>query len=228
MAKSFFSQTLKKLISSLKNTNFLYLILLLGLIFVIGVDWFIGNRYSDLIYTDIDKIPKRKMALVLGTSKYYQDHYNAYYVYRLNAATDLYQKGKVDGILVSGDNSEKSYNETEDMTKDLIAKGIPSEYITQDYAGFRTLDSVVRANKIFDLDKYTIVSQKFHCQRAMYIAKQKGQNPIAFVAKDVEVVFGLKVRLREVLARFRAFLDCQILRTQPKFLGKKEQIQFRL
>jgi len=200
-------------------------------VFVLSIDWYIGSKFNQFIYSDLDQIPKRKIALVLGTSKYVnfggKIYYNAYYVYRLSAAAKLYQAGKVDGILVSGDNSSQNYDEPTNMTQDLIELGIPANYITQDYAGFRTLDSIVRAQKIFGLENYTIVSQKFHCQRALYIAQSKEQTPIAFAASDVKSVRGLKTRLREVLARFKAFLDCQILNVGPKFLGEKEIINYR-
>lgn len=201
------------------------------LILIISIDWYIGSQFNQFIYSDINQVPKRKIALVLGTSKYIrqggQSNYNAYYAYRVQAAAKLYQAGKIDGILVSGDNSTKFYDEPSQMTQDLINLGVPSQYINQDYAGFRTLDSIVRANKVFGLEDYTIISQKFHCQRALYIAQSKGQNPIAFSASKVQSFAGIKTRLREVLARFKAFLDCKILKTSPKFLGEPETINYR-
>ncbi|WP_339377182.1 SanA/YdcF family protein [Cyanothece sp. BG0011] len=201
------------------------------MVLIISIDWYIGNEFNQFIYSDINRVPHRKIALVLGTSKYIQQsgetYYNAYYAYRVKAAAKLYQAGKIDGILVSGDNSTQFYDEPSQMTQDLINLGVPSEYINQDYAGFRTLDSIVRANKVFGLEDYTIISQKFHCQRALYIAQSKGQNPIAFSASKVQSFAGIKTRLREVLARFKAFLDCKILKTSPKFLGEPETINYR-
>ena len=206
-------------------------IIIAFIVLIVSIDWYIGTQFNQFIYSDINEVPKRKVALVLGTAKYINQsgntYYNAYYVYRLKAATQLYQEHKVDGILVSGDNSTQFYDEPSKMTQDLIKLGVPSQYINQDYAGFRTLDSIVRAKEVFGLENYTIISQKFHCQRALYIAKSKGQNPIAFAASDIQSVAGLKVRLREVLARFKAFLDCKILKTNPKFLGEPEIINHR-
>lgn len=206
-------------------------IIITFVVLIASIDWYIGTQFNQYIYSDINQVPKRKIALVLGTSKYInqsdETHYNAYYAYRVQAAAKLYKAKKVDGILVSGDNSTQFYDEPSQMTQDLIELGVPSQYITQDYAGFRTLDSIVRAKKVFGLDDYTIVSQKFHCQRALYIAKSKGQNPIAFSASKVQSFAGLRTRLREVLARFKAFLDCKILKTNPKFLGETEIINYR-
>ncbi|MGK7958509.1 MAG: vancomycin high temperature exclusion protein [Crocosphaera sp.] len=202
------------------------------LLLVISVDWYINTQFNQSIYSDINQIPRKKIALVLGTSKYVNNsqktYYNAYYAYRIKAAAQLYQAGKVDGILVSGDNSTEFYDEPSHMTEDLIKMGVPAQYINQDYAGFRTLDSIVRAKEVFGLENYTIVSQKFHCQRALYIAQAKAQNPIAFSASDIQSVAGIKTRLREVFARFKAFLDCKILRTNPKFLGKSETLHYRI
>ncbi|MDJ0599352.1 MAG: ElyC/SanA/YdcF family protein [Crocosphaera sp.] len=206
-------------------------IIITFIVLIVSIDWYIGNQFNQSIYSDINQIPSKKIALVLGTSKYINQsgrkYYNAYYVYRLQAAAKLYQAKKVDGILVSGDNSTQFYDEPSEMTQDLIDLGVPSQYITQDYAGFRTLDSIVRAKEVFGLENYTIVSQKFHCQRALYIAQSKGQNPIAFSASDIQSIAGLRVRLREVFARFKAFLDCKILKTNPKFLGTPETINHR-
>ncbi|EAZ92067.1 SanA/YdcF family protein [Crocosphaera chwakensis] len=206
-------------------------IIIIFIVLIVSIDWYISNQFEQFIYSDINQVPKRKIALVLGTSKYIQQsgetYYNAYYAYRVQAAAKLYQAGKIDGVLVSGDNSTQFYDEPSQMTQDLIKLGVPSQYITQDYAGFRTLDSIVRAKKVFGLENYTIVSQKFHCQRAIYIAQSKGQNPIAFSASNVQSFAGLKTRLREVLARFKAFLDCKILKINPKFLGKPETINYR-
>ncbi len=207
------------------------IIVIIFLVLIVSIDWYIDNQFNQSIYSDINQIPRTKIALVLGTSKYVKQsrrtYYNAYYAYRIKAAAKLYQAKKVDGILVSGDNSTEFYDEPSQMTEDLIKLGVPAQYINQDYAGFRTLDSIVRAKEVFGLENYTIVSQKFHCQRALYIAKAKGQNPIAFSASDIQFVAGTKTRLREVFARFKAFLDCKILKTNPKFLGKPETIHYR-
>ncbi|MDJ0511096.1 MAG: ElyC/SanA/YdcF family protein [Crocosphaera sp.] len=206
-------------------------IIIAFIVLIVSIDWYIGNQFNQFIYSDINQVPKRKIALVLGTAKYVKQsgttYYNGYYVYRVQTAAKLYQAKKVDGVLVSGDNSTQFYDEPSEMTQDLIRLGVPSEYINQDYAGFRTLDSIVRAKEVFGLENYTIVSQTFHCQRALYIANLKGQNPIAFAASDIQSVAGLKVILREVLARFKAFLDCQLLHTNPKFLGEPETINYR-
>lgn len=200
-------------------------ILLFTVLSVAGIDIFISKAYEAKIYTDSSSIPARDVALVLGTGKYTANGMqNAFYLNRLKAAAELFKAGKVKGILVSGDNSRRSYDESTDMEKDLIKLGVPASAITKDYAGFRTLDSIVRAGKIFGVNDYIIISQRFHCERALYIASHCGHSPLAFCAKDVGGHSGEKVRIREILARTKAFMDIFVLRTSPKFLGKQEEL----
>ncbi len=206
--------------------GFVSLTLLVGLL-LFSLDRSITDDYNAKVYTDIERIPHKKAALVLGTSKYAWGRENLFFNYRIDAAVALYKAGKVDAIVVSGDNGRKEYDEPTNMRDDLIARGVPEEHITLDYAGFRTLDSIVRAKAIFDLDDFIIVSQRFHVLRALYIADKKEIDAIAFEAKNIAGVFGLRVRLREVLARFKAFLDLHIFGTEPKFYGKKVEVIYR-
>jgi len=200
-----------------------------GILSVYLLDRYIDFTAQDAIYTDVKSVPHKKAALLLGTAKYIaKGKKNYFYVYRIRAAAALWKAGKVDAIVVSGDNATKYYNETIRMEKDLIKAGIPKKYIAADYAGFRTLDSVVRAEAIFDLEDYIIVSQKFHLERALFIAKAKGQKVIGFAAKELEgTKAARKMRMREYLARVKAFLDVYILGTEPRFYGKKEKVNYR-
>lgn len=122
--------------------------------------------------------------------------------------------------MVSGDNGHVSYNEPKEFRKELIKRGIPKEKIYLDYAGFRTLDSMVRAKEVFGLEEVTVISQQFHNERAIYIAKKNGLEAIGFNAQDVQGYSGFKVKTREALARTKVFLDL-FLNVQPKFLGEK-------
>ena len=136
--------------------------------------------------------------------------------------------GKVKAIVVSGDNGRKSYDKPTQMRDDLVKAGVPSKYIQLDYAGFRTLDSIVRAKAIFDLEDYIIVSQKFHLERAIYIAHAKEQKVLGFVAKDFSnTIWAKRMRRRELLARIKAVLDVDILGVEPKFYGKKVLVNYK-
>ena len=173
------------------------------------------------IHSDTTTIPSQKVGLVLGTSKYNRNgNINLFFKYRIDAAVALYKAGKIKNIVVSGDNGKSTYNEPEDMKNELISKGIPEHVIYLDYAGFRTLDSVVRMNKIFGQTEFTIISQKFHNQRAIYIAQQYGWEVYGYNAKDVTTKSAIKVQLREKLARVKVFIDI-LTRKAPKFLGEE-------
>lgn len=204
------------------------LVLLLGVLSLPFIlDTYISITTRNKVYRDLAAIQPKRAAVVLGTSKYTSGRHNLFYDYRLNAVAELWNNNKIDAVLVSGDNSRRDYNEPQFMKNDLIMRGIPEEYITLDYAGFRTLDSIVRASVVFMLDDFIVVSQPFHCQRAIYIANTKNIRAIAYGAQPIGGVLGSKVRLREVLARTRAILDLHVFSVQPKFLGKHEVVRYR-
>ncbi|MDG3087991.1 ElyC/SanA/YdcF family protein [Vibrio hannami] len=187
-------------------------------------DFVVGWTTSDNIYTEIEELPDYDVALVLGTSKYLGKILNDYYTNRINAAIKLYKEGKVKAFLMSGDNAHRSYNEPWTMKRDLLKAGVPEEAIHLDYAGFRTLDSIVRSKEIFDADEFIIVTQKFHCERALFIAKHYDIHAVCLAVPGPAQQSGIKVRFREVFARVKALLDLYILETKPKFLGPKEPI----
>ena len=198
---------------------------LLLLFFIWACNFWVEQSTKEQVFDTIQDIPSNEVGLVLGTARYLNGGYrNPYFDYRIAAAAQLYHVGKVKHLLVSGDNRLKSYNEPKEMQAALMEKGIPESAITLDYAGFRTLDSVVRSKAVFGQEKVTIISQKFHNQRALFIANQRGVIAIGYNAKDVSLRLGIKVRIREYLARCKAILDIVILNKQPKFLGEKVTI----
>ena len=203
--------------------------ILIAALFIVGIDRYIAYKSAPYIYSDISKIPHKRAALLLGTTKYIaKGRPNWFYTYRIRAAAALWRVHKVDAILVSGDNGSKYYDETTKMYRDLIQAGVPAKYIAKDYAGFRTLDSIIRAKKIFDLNDYIIISQKFHLERALYIAHTKGEKAIGFTAKGIpNTAAAYRMKIREYLARTKAFLDLYILHTKPKFYGDKVRVNYR-
>ncbi len=209
--------------------KWLFVLLCLGIATVIAIDYTVQHSTHKQIYTSPKQIPHKRAALLLGTTKYIaKGKPNWFYTYRIRAAVALWKAHKVDAIVVSGDNGSKYYDETTTMYKDLIKAGIPGRYIARDYAGFRTLDSIVRAKAIFDLKDYIIISQRFHLERALFIAREKGQKVIGFQAKDIEnTAAAYRMRSREYLARTKAFLDVHILHTEPRFYGKKEKVTYK-
>lgn len=190
--------------------------------------WYIAKATSKHIYSDASQLGVYDVALVLGTSKYSKSgHRNMYFYNRIDAAVELYNAGKVRKILVSGDNSERAYNEPYDMLKALMERGIPRKDIILDYAGFRTFDSMVRAKEVFGQQRLVVISQKFHLERALYIGMVKGMDVAGYIAKDPKSS-NIPLFAREVFARTKAVLDCQLLGTTPKFLGQKEVIDMAI
>ena len=201
------------------------LIGILSLIGIFGADRLVAKTVSDKVFNSTIEIQNNKVGLILGTGKILSNgQINLYYKYRIEAAIELYEAGKIDYILVSGDNSTKDYDEPSTIKEDLIKKGIPSSKIFLDYAGFRTLDSVVRCKEIFGQYSITIISQEFHNKRAIYIAKWNDIEAVGFNAKDVNVHYGFKTMLRERFARVKMVLDL-IFGKKPKFLGEKIEIK---
>lgn len=201
----------------------LFILVLIGLV-VFAVDKWVKKSTANQIYSDIVKIPENKVGLLLGTSKYLQNgHINYYYKFRIDAAVALYKAGKIKYIIVSGDNGNKGYNEPEMMYNDLVAHGVNALHIFLDYAGFRTLDSMLRCESIFNTNKFTVISQQFHNERALFIGNNKDLDVIAYNAKDISKVAGWRVQFREKLARCKMLLDI-VFNKQAKFDGPKINI----
>ncbi|PKP08908.1 MAG: protein SanA [Bacteroidetes bacterium HGW-Bacteroidetes-4] len=176
------------------------------------------------LFNSVDKIPHNRVGLLLGTSKYAKKGtLNLFYQYRIEAAIELYENKKIDFILISGDNGQVEYNEPRTIRDDLIAAGIPAEKIFLDYAGFRTWDSVIRAKKVFGETRLTVISQKFHNERAVFVGKRNQMQLIGYNAKDVPKHYGRKIMIREKLARIKLMLDL-IFNKQPRYLGETIEI----
>ena len=192
---------------------------------ILAIDFHISRASAAYIFTSVDVIPKRQVALILGTSKYVGKRANQFYSHRISATVNLYQSDKINAVLISGDNATRYYNEPITMQKDLIEQGIPSDATTLDYAGFRTYDSVVRAKAIFGQTDLIIVSQRFHVERAVYIARHQDIDAIGYVAKDADQRWHWRVRLRETFARTKMWLDLYILDMKPHFLGESVEVK---
>jgi SanA protein len=210
---------MKKIIKNI--FKFFLLLFVAGIIFIVWANYSIKKDSDAYASYNIADVPQAKTALLLGTGKNLSNGKpNAYFYNRIQATVDLYKSGKIQYVIVSGDNSQKNYNEPEDMQSALMQYGVPKDKIFLDFAGFRTLDSVVRAKEIFGQTKLIIVSQKFHNERAIFLAKQHGMEAFGYNAPDVNKYAGLKTNRREYLAKAKAYLDL-ILGVKPKFGGDK-------
>lgn len=206
-----------------KRLTYSIIFILIG--FTIWSNYAIISFSNAYITDDISKVKNHKVALLLGTSKYRKNgQKNEYFFNRIEAVHALYKKNKIKFILVSGDRSSETYNEPEDMKNELIKKGIPSDIIFLDYAGYSTLESVIRANKVYGLKNFLVVSQKFHNQRAVYLARKYKISANGFNAKDVTAYWGIKTKLREILARNKVFID-MIFKSPPSYSGETVNIK---
>ena len=206
-----------------------YFLLTLFAILTIGViccNRAVVKTAKEKMYDDVSAIPYNRVGLLLGTSpKGRKGNPNPFYINRIKACVALYQAGKIERILVSGDNSRSTYDEPTCIKEDLVSAGIPDSMIYLDYAGFRTYDSMVRAKEVFGLISFTIISQPFHNERALYIAARKGLDAIAFNAPDVQLrKWQIRMTVREWLARTKAVAD-NYLGKQPHFLGEPITIE---
>jgi SanA protein len=198
-------------------------VVLLGLVALIN-NWVINNTYS-YIYDDWSLLPDNEVGLVLGTSNRTRTGApNPQFYGRVHAAAQLYQLGKIKRIIVSGANPDSTYNEPRAMRRELVKSGVPPAAIYMDFAGFRTFDSVARAQVVFGLDKVTIITQRYHAYRAVFVAKKLHMQVAAYAAPSDDIGAFTRTMVREVMARVRVVLDIYVLHTTPKFLGAPQPV----
>lgn len=187
------------------------------LVLIWAVDFWVSTAARDRIYQDIGQLPYRKTGLVLGTPKMMGRYgLSYYYKYRIEAAAALFKAGKIGYVIVSGDSTFEGARQPETMRADLMARGVPADRIILDNAGFRTFNSILRCKEVFGADSVTIISQQFHNERALFIAKAVGLNAIAFNARDLQRP-QYRTFIREKLARVKMMLDL--------LTGKKARVQ---
>lgn len=180
--------------------------------------WASRGRLFDSVAT----LPEAEVGLVFGTTDRINGRENLYFRYRIDAAVRVWKSGKIKTLIVSGDNRSQYYNEPEKMRQALVERGIPSKRIVCDFAGLRTLDSVVRAKEIFGATSILFISQRFQNERAIYLAEANGMDAYGFNAQDVHTqAGGLKTKIREVGARVKMWLDVNFLNTRPTHLGEQ-------
>ncbi|WP_282699540.1 ElyC/SanA/YdcF family protein [Streptomyces sp. CC219B] len=164
--------------------------------------------------------PRTDVAVVFGAGLW-NDEPSPYLAYRLDAAAELYRTGRVEVVLVTGDNSREDYDEPDAMRAYLTRQGVPDARIVSDYAGFDTWDSCVRAKKIFGVDEAVLISQDFHIRRAVALCRAAGVESYGVgvaVRHDATWYYG---GAREVFAAGKAALDA-VFRPDPRFLGPRE------
>lgn len=183
------------------------------LVIMLVSDQIVVNNAKGKAFSDIDSIKYNNVGLLLGTTPQARltRITNYFFIYRIDAAEQLYKVGKIEKILISGDeNSLDGVNEPECMRDSLIARGVPASAIILDGKGYRTINSIVNANKVFGLKSFTIISQKFHNERAIYQAEHLGldvENIQAYNAEMPKARRAFITSIREYFARVKMFLD---------------------
>lgn len=195
-------------------------------VFVLLCNRWVINSTDAYLYRDIALMPNNEVGVVLGTSKYLESGKpSPEFRGRIASAAELYRTGKVRHLIVSGANPDSTYNEPRAMYRELVKLGVPESAITMDFAGFRTFDSIVRAQAVFGLQQFTVVTQRYHGYRAVFLGRKMGMKVVALLAPArSDGSMGQRNPPREVLARVNAVLDVFLLGTQPKFLGEPQHI----
>ena len=193
------------------TTLLLGLVIILATVFACNI-WIIGTTRSQVFY-DVGSIPANQDGLVLGTGKLIEKgRVNQHFVSRIDAAAALYRAGKVKRLILSGD---KGYDEPMEMKRALLQRGVPESALVLDNYGSRTLDSVVRARDVFKCAKLTIISERFHDFRALFLSRYYGIDAVAYAPGDLSVRWMVRPVAREYLARVKAVLDLYVLNTKP-------------
>jgi SanA protein len=204
----------------------IFIALLLPVLMICTMNLWIVKITDSRVFKDTNALPENDVALVLGTASTLRDGIvNPHFKARMEAAAYLYQEGKVKHLLLSGDNHTKGYDEPTSMKEALLNLRVPESAITLDYAGFRTLDSVVRAKEVFGLSRLTIITDDFHVNRALFLCRYYDIDAVAYSAEEVPFGLSANTRFREVAARIKAVMDVYVLNTQPRFLGEKVEIK---
>jgi SanA protein len=198
------------------------LLLMLGIGLVLSpfvLRWWVDRRYQRLIHP-IETVSPRKVAIVFGAGITADGRPMPALADRVWTAAQLYQAGKVEKLLMSGDNRYVEYNEPEAMRQYAIAQGVADEDIVLDYAGRRTYDTCYRAGYIFEVKEAILVTQWFHLDRALYTCDKLGIDAVGVAADRRDYYSARYWWLRELAAVSRAWLDLNFLHPMP-VLGEK-------
>jgi len=211
----------KKMITLLLT---LFVITITGILLSLWANHTIMTSSKPFWVDDINEAKKLKAVLILGAKVYKDGNLSIMLSDRVDTAISLYQNGKADKILVSGDHRKESYDEVNAMREYILNKNIPAQDIFLDHAGFRTYDSLYRAKEVFKLSSFFVVTQAFHLDRAIYLGRQLGLDVYGIPADKREYLYHEYNLFREFIARTFAYFEIHLFPHEPKFLGPKINI----
>ena len=194
-------------------------LLLVAIVFPLTLRWWVDRRFRKLIYT-VENVPPRRVAVVFGAGITADGRPMPALADRVWTAAQLYHTGRVQKLLMSGDNRYVHYNEPEAMRRYALQQGVPDEDIVLDYAGRRTYDTCYRARDIFQVQEAILVTQWFHLDRALYTCDKLGIDAVGVAADRRDYRSARYWWLREVAAVTVAWLDLSVLHPTP-VLGEK-------
>ena len=200
-----------------KYLKILFYITIIGLIAIVSVNLYVKSATKKHVYNSMKRFPKNDVGIIFGAgingdqpSKYLKD--------RLDAGILLYKAKRINKILLSGDNGRDEHDELTVMKNYCFKHGVDTSKIFIDYAGFDTYSTMYRAKHIFKIKKATLISQRYHLNRAIYIGQELGIKSVGYSANSGEYLGYKYVTTREYLSVFKAFFD--VLRDRdPHFLG---------
>ncbi|QFR39402.1 hypothetical protein A9Q91_04195 [Candidatus Gracilibacteria bacterium 28_42_T64] len=209
---------MKKIIIILKCGG---IMTILGVIAILLINLYVLSFSKDKILTDVGQLEQTEVGLVFGAKVKKDFSPSDILKDRLKVAIQAYKSGKIKKIIVSGDNSREEYDETTGMRDYLIKNDVHIDHIYLDYAGFDTYDTLFRAKELFGVEEVVLFTQDFHLKRANYIGQRVGLDTIGVSTNLQKYIHEDYYNRREVLARVKAFLDVELMSSNPKFLGDK-------
>ena len=198
---------------------FLCFAIVLGILSFSAIQIYMIQSTNEYLISEIVNAPVCDAVIVLGAYVYSSGTPSPVLRDRLDYGYKMYTQGKARKILVSGDHGRDSYDEVNAMKEYLIKMGVPGEDIFMDHAGFNTYDSMYRAKNIFQVNNLVIVTNNFHIQRSVYIARKFDMEAWGYPTPDREIYNMPALNSREKLAKIKAFLDVDILHRKPAFEG---------
>jgi vancomycin permeability regulator SanA len=211
----------------MRKTKILAVVFLVGIFLIcFGTFWInqdILTKSKPYIYQNINQVPEAQVALVLGAKVYRNGIMSPMFIDRIDTAVELYNKGEVSKILVSGDHTRKNYDEITPAREYILTKQIPLTDILFDSAGINTYNSFYRARNLFKVKSVVAITQNFHLSRAVFIARSLGLDACGLSADKHLYPKMWFFESREVLARVKAFLNVK-LGAKPKYSSKAGEI----
>ncbi len=203
-----------------KILKYCFILWFLGVLFVASVNIYVIEYSRSNIKNNVDELEKTRVWLVLWALVYKNGSPSPVLEDRLIQAYNAYKNWKIEKIIVSGDNWNEHYNEPVNMQNYLVSLWVEKDDIYIDYAWFDTYDSFYRVKEIFWVDELIVFTQDFHLGRSVYIWNRLWIKTV-WVSTDLrEYYYIRRMEVREVLARIKAFLDVEIFKSEPKFLGE--------